>query len=310
MSIFQGHLLIVAAMMACLTFSLSTPTGKSMIPAPQNISLTSINFKHILTWNPLPVEWGNVTYTVRIQGEYERYHKKHDWIEAENCHYISVPFCNLSKDIPTNVLYEIQVRAELENRTSDWAPLGYLFRKNSTLFIPPNIALLDVGHKLIIEIENIGSSFEYYAFYWKRSNKELDVKTMKLNKHTTSVVLTETDPNNEYCAYVVAYAVGRNSSSSNTACIFVEAQKLSKFIIGIISLFVAIAGLVVVSILVWKIFYLLRFSYFPKVDIPEALVMTENYNSKKIYRDRTHNGQHSDERYLQWTRKDHECGKL
>uniref|UniRef100_A0A8C5M4H1 Interleukin 20 receptor subunit beta n=1 Tax=Leptobrachium leishanense TaxID=445787 RepID=A0A8C5M4H1_9ANUR len=281
MDTYQRNSYGAGIMIAYMALIVSTRTENVTLPSPENITMTSVNLRHILSWNPLPADWKNVTYTVGVQGEYERTFLNDMWNDAEHCQSISAVLCNLTGDISTNVPYNLRVRAEYGNHKSDWALLGSFFRRNTSIFIPPNITLHNIGYQLIMDIEDLGPSFHYYAFYWMKG-QEKNRTTMKIKKQTMSVYLTEVKPNNEYCAYAVAYAIGRNSSNSVIRCISVKEQKLSTLVIALMSLFAAVAGFVILSLLIWNLRKPIRFSCFPKVEIPEALSMMENQNSKKL----------------------------
>ncbi|KAM8953222.1 interleukin-20 receptor subunit beta [Pelodytes ibericus] len=298
------RVLVAAGSLDDICRDANTVNEQAVIAAPENISITSINLKHFLSWKPMSAVWGNVTYTVEVQGEFERNHKNNTWLETEHCLSISVPWCDVTNEIPTSVPYKLRVQAELGHQKSNWVEMSYLFHINSTVLIPPKINLVNRGFQLTMEIEDLGPSFKYYAFYWRKGTK--DVNSLKTKRQTTAVHLTDVKPKSEYCAYVIAHAVpiSRNSSSSMTVCITVKAQQLSSLMIGLICFFTVIFGLVLLSLLLWKGLRLMQFSCFPKVDIPEALMMIGNHNSRMPYRLPTTISDHKERKLSYWVAND------
>ncbi|PIO34213.1 hypothetical protein AB205_0178570, partial [Aquarana catesbeiana] len=101
-----------------------------LLPPPENVFIHSTNLIHILHWKPLPKSWGNVTYSVQSQGEYERVYKNHTWNDIYQCQSISEHQCNVTYDVAANVLYAFRVRSEQEvQRTSVWAEMEKLFNR-------------------------------------------------------------------------------------------------------------------------------------------------------------------------------------
>ncbi|XP_053315770.1 interleukin-20 receptor subunit beta [Spea bombifrons] len=275
MSAFQYTLRVVL----CMT--LMTSTEGDVIPVPQNIQINSTNLKHVLSWTPLSPVWGNVTYTVEFQGEFER-NKDGTWNEAAHCHSISVPWCDVTEDMASNVLYHLRVRAEVEKKTSDWPELNTTFRRNTTVLVPPNINISVREFQLTMDIEDLGPLFRYHIFFWKKGQEEM--KTLVADRQATGIYLSDAEPASEYCAYVIAHAllIAINSSRSAQSCVRVPANKPSRVFIGIMSFLGVIAGLVLLALLLWKAFRLLHFSCFPEVDIPEALMINGNPHSVMV----------------------------
>lgn len=51
-----------------VSLSALIPGGVVVLPAPQNLSVQSVNMKHLLTWSPVIVPGEIVYYSVEYQG--------------------------------------------------------------------------------------------------------------------------------------------------------------------------------------------------------------------------------------------------
>ncbi|KAM4693142.1 interleukin-20 receptor subunit beta isoform 2-T2 [Discoglossus pictus] len=271
------HLLRV--MLVCLAWVSATLSEETSLPAPENITMESTNLNHLLSWDPVPVTWGNVTYSVQFQGKYEREYNAIMWNEVEHCQAISITHCSVTNEIGTNTTYTLQVRAMLDNLTSNWSQLQPPFSRTSTVLTPPDFEIGSRGHHLIVDIKDLGKYFEYFVFYWKKGQEH--VVHSVTTSYASDIHLNAVEGGSEYCAQVIAHAgpIYRNSSRSVLKCTEVP-EKLSGLIIGIISLFGAIAGLALLSVVLWYVFRLLRYSCCPRVDTPDLLV--EPYSHKEM----------------------------
>ncbi|XP_077344816.1 interleukin-20 receptor subunit beta [Lithobates pipiens] len=266
------HRYILQAMLVCLASVHTVFTEPDLLPPPENIFIHSTNLIHILHWKPLPKSWGNVTYSVQSQGEYERVYKNHTWNDIYQCQSISEHQCNVTYDVAANVLYAFRVRSEQDvQRTSVWAEMEELFNRMTSILIPPNITLQAHGRNtLTLNIEDLGESFQYFVYFWEKE-KENQVENMKLSRKVTSTSFDQLVGGREYCASVVALAIpiSKNSSRSDLACVKVPALEHKGLIIGLLSAFVF--ALVPLALAARRVIRVLRDSCCPQVDIPDVL---------------------------------------
>ncbi|XP_075426424.1 interleukin-20 receptor subunit beta isoform X2 [Ascaphus truei] len=250
------------------------------LPAPENISLVSTNLKHFLYWSPVSAARGNVTYSIQVQGEFERKYKNQSWSEAEECPSISSNRCNVTEDISSNVFYNLRVRAEQGNQTSHWANLYPPFNRTTTILTPPVISLQVRGLHITVDIEDFGPSFLFFLFCWRKGQDDV-VHSMKMTRSATATYLGAVEGGSEYCAQAIAYAkpIFRNSSVSSPVCVTVGAGRLSPLATGFVAFIGVIAGLVLLPLLAWNGFRLLQYSCCPDVDIPD--ILKETYSSRK-----------------------------
>ncbi|XP_075057647.1 interleukin-20 receptor subunit beta [Mixophyes fleayi] len=295
MGTLQGF--IPQVMLVCLVSTSVVYSEQDLLPSPENISVVSINLKHILHWEPISVARGNVTYSVQTQGEFERRYMNGSWHEADQCQSISAHHCNVTEEVKANVFYNFRVRSELGDQISAWVELEPLFHRNTSLLIPPKVNLQASGLNLHANIEDYGSSFQCFVFLWKKG-KEDEVKSIKtsttsyiLQRHTTSIFVTKVEGGNEYCAQVIAYAIpiSKNSSRSDPVCIHVQALNHSVLFIGFLCVFGVLIVLVPLALGGWKAFSVMRYSCFPDEDIPDVLdpitqrMVKNNYSIQDKY---------------------------
>ncbi|KAM4771904.1 interleukin-20 receptor subunit beta [Rhinophrynus dorsalis] len=274
--------LLLQVMLIVITCVPVTTTEQAALPAPENISITSTNLKHFLSWNPVIAHQGNVTYSVEFQGEYERTLKTPRWHEVEKCQAISAQQCNVTDDIAASVPYILRVRAELGNQTSMWATMTQPFNRNTSVLIPPVISLHARELHLILDIEDFGRSFNFYVFYWRKGSED---KVKSLTKsYARAIFLSKVEEGEKYCAQVIAYArpINRNSSRSLPVCVTVQAPRPPDIVIVLVSLIGVIVGFILLSLLVWKCFRMMWYSCCPQVDIPDSL--NEPFSPQKMIR--------------------------
>ncbi|XP_068136507.1 interleukin-20 receptor subunit beta isoform X2 [Hyperolius riggenbachi] len=245
--------------------------ASAWLPHPKNISISSINLIHILCWSPVSESWGKVNYTVEIQGEYERRYKRGDhWTQIEHCQSISQHCCNVTNDVAGNVLYAFRVQSEQGDRVSNWANMETMFTRETSILIPPNISLEIIGLHLKINIQHYGESFQFFVNFWQKG-REMEETGILMSRGSPSTLLDKMEEGNEYCAYVIAYAIPiyRNSSKSDTVCI--KAPTLPPLALIISLLFAFLVVLVPLAYGVWRMSRVMRYCCCPQEDLPDVL---------------------------------------
>ncbi|KAG9494531.1 hypothetical protein GDO78_002057 [Eleutherodactylus coqui] len=127
MAMFQGFVLQVIL----IVLISGSSADQHLLPAPENISMVSINLKHFLHWDPVMVD-GNVTYSVQSQGEFESVYMPNNWYEPENCQEISAHQCNVTDEVSATVLYKFRVQSVLGNQLSAWKELEPPFNRKTS----------------------------------------------------------------------------------------------------------------------------------------------------------------------------------
>ncbi|KAM9697071.1 interleukin-20 receptor subunit beta [Dama dama] len=268
--------------------------GVAVLPAPQNLSVQSVNMKHVLTWSPVIVPERIIHYSVEYQGEYESLYTSHIWIPSSWCSPTQRPECDITEDITATVSYSLRVRATLGSLTSAWSTLKHRFNQNSTILTPPRMEITMDGFHLLIKLEDLGPHFEFFVSYWRREpgakgaadgavSNQWDV-LVSIVEHVKvvrsgvlPVYLEMVEPGAAYCvkARTFVKAIGRHSAFSQPECVKVQGEALP--LVLALFAFVGFVLILVVALLsVWKMGRLLRHSCCPVVMLPDTLKITNS----------------------------------
>ncbi|XP_078265755.1 interleukin-10 receptor subunit beta-like isoform X2 [Rhinoraja longicauda] len=87
------------------------------IPEPQNLTINLVQWKRVLGWNPVFFQDRALTYSV--QKSFERRDNR-TWIDAQNCKHMTETECVLLDSLTFHPPYDLRVRAEYGNETSNW----------------------------------------------------------------------------------------------------------------------------------------------------------------------------------------------
>ncbi|XP_023562691.1 interleukin-20 receptor subunit beta isoform X2 [Octodon degus] len=245
--------------------------GVAALPAPQNLSVHSINMKHLLIWSPVVLPEEKVYYSVEYQGEYESLYTSDIWIPSKWCSRTEGPECDVTDDITATVPYSLRVRAILGSQTSAWSILEQPFNRNSTILTPPGMEISKDGFHLVIELEDLGPQFQFLVAYWRR---EPDTKehAKVVRRGGIPVHLETMEPGALYCvkAQALVKAIGRNSAFSQTKCVEVQGEALP-LVLALFAFVGFMLILVVVPLSIWKMGQLLQYSCCPMVVLPDTL---------------------------------------
>uniref|UniRef100_A0A8C3V243 Interleukin 20 receptor subunit beta n=1 Tax=Catharus ustulatus TaxID=91951 RepID=A0A8C3V243_CATUS len=238
-------------------------------PAPQSISILSTNMKHFLTWSPVIIQGATVRYSVEFQGEYEREYANGSWIPISECSLTTATLCNVTQDISASVPYRLRVRAELGSARSPWGTTEGFFTPSLT---PPQLRVLADGHHLLVELADMGPSFQFHVLYWKKGQE-----SRKVTREVSSVVHLDTmEAGAEYCVKAQAHveAINRSSSFSPTQC--VRAQGESDTSLWLVTALISSAGFALAALtllfLTWKISRIFQYFFCPTAVLPDTLV--------------------------------------
>ncbi|XP_059507270.1 interferon gamma receptor 1-like isoform X2 [Stegostoma tigrinum] len=106
------------------------------LPAPQNVKLNSVNFKHFATWKPGTGSPPGTRYTV----EYCTLRNANRFIPVEHCINISMLSCDLSRTFTTfRDLYWVRVRSATSTGQSNGAESNELYPLRDSVLGPPII---------------------------------------------------------------------------------------------------------------------------------------------------------------------------
>ncbi|KAM5292103.1 LOW QUALITY PROTEIN: interleukin-20 receptor subunit beta [Ctenodactylus gundi] len=250
--------------------------GVAILPAPQNLSVYSINMKHLLMWSPVILPEETVCYSVEYQGEYESLYNSDIWIPSRWCSYTGGPECDITDDITATVPYNFRVRAILGTQISSWSILEHPFNRNSTILTPPGIQVSKDGFHLVVELKDLGPQFEFLVTYWRKEpgtkEQEKVVRSVGVPVHLETM-----KPGATYCvkAQTLVKAIGRSSAFSQAECVEALAWALP-LVLALLAFLGFTLVLVVVPLFIWKMGRLLQYSCCPMVVLPDNLKITNS----------------------------------
>ncbi|KAM7007071.1 interleukin-20 receptor subunit beta isoform 1-T1 [Passerculus sandwichensis] len=262
-----------------LLCTLSAPSlsgGDALLPAPQSISILSTNMKHFLTWSPVIVQGETVRYSVEFQGEYEREYANGSWIPISECSLTTATICNLTEDISASVAYKLRVRAELGATRSQWGTTKGFFNRAMTSLTPPQLRAVADGHHLLVELADMGPSFQFRVLYW-RKGQETRVQQKVLREVSSVVHLDTMEAGAEYCvkAQTHVQAINRSSSFSPTQCVRAQGDKSMWLVTALIASAGFAVAVLTLPLLAWKISKIFQYSCCPAAVLPDTLKESE-----------------------------------
>ncbi|XP_007521869.3 LOW QUALITY PROTEIN: interleukin-20 receptor subunit beta [Erinaceus europaeus] len=242
----------------------------AILPAPQNLSVQSINMKHLLMWIPVSVAEKGLYYTVEYQGEYECLYRSDTCIPSSWCSPTPNPEC----DITVTVSYSLRVWATVGSQSSAWSTLKYLFSRNSTILTAPGMQVTMDGLHLLVVLEDLGPQFEFLVASWRREPGTKEYATL-VPTGGVPMLLETMEPGTTYCVKAQAFvkAIGRYSAFSQVKCVKAPGEALPQ-VLALLAFVSFMLLLVVVPLSLWKVGQLIRYSCCPAVRLPDTLEVT------------------------------------
>ncbi|NWQ99356.1 I20RB protein, partial [Paradoxornis webbianus] len=250
--------------------------GDALLPAPQSISILSTNMKHFLTWSPVIVQGATVRYSVEFQGEYEREYANGSWIPISECSLTTATVCNITEDISATVAYKLRVRAELGATRSPWATTKGFFSRAMTSLTPPELRVVADGHHVLVELADMGPSFQFRVLYWKKG-QESRVQQRGMKDVSSVVHLDTMEAGAEYCVKAQTHveAINRSSSFSPTQCVRAQGDTSVWLVTALISSAAFAVAALSLPFLTWKISKIFQYSCCPAAVLPDTLKESE-----------------------------------
>ncbi|GAA6219748.1 cytokine receptor family member b2 isoform X1 [Lates japonicus] len=197
------------------------------LPAPSNVSISSFNMEHTVSFLPGPGTPSNTHFTVQII-----HHRKNSWRPVVSCLDLTAgQICNLTrvfKDPYSH--YKARVQAFTPTQKSSWTVSGWFKPLSDTVLGPPDVSVSGCGNCLILQLRVPATSGLQRDLQLKDLYKEaiLHVKRTRdgaefsLNlPYSEENVITYLQPGVEYCVTVsVTGLFNSNPVPSKPYCAF------------------------------------------------------------------------------------------
>ncbi|XP_067109863.1 cytokine receptor family member B16 [Osmerus mordax] len=190
-----------------------------LLPSPRDVTMKSINMRHVLKWRPPQSICSTTMYNVQFQGEFELSFLNGSWEDVPECQKITQNECDLTFDLSSDSDYNVRVRAECNNRVSPWSELHKPFNRRDTVLTVPDMTVTAMGHSLMVTFQNLSLTGGVIVTEWK-TGEELRTKTHVIPVDQNYLHITSLQEGAEYCvkAYTHLASHSRSSSSTDTQC--------------------------------------------------------------------------------------------
>uniref|UniRef100_A0A3B1K849 Interleukin 20 receptor subunit beta n=1 Tax=Astyanax mexicanus TaxID=7994 RepID=A0A3B1K849_ASTMX len=213
----QNRGFIEALTLLLLSITLSCA---SLLPSLQNLSIQSVNMRHLLKWSPLQEACGTVQYSVKFQGEYETHMLNGSWVDAYDCQRISQTQCDLTLDLGSDSDYSIVVQAQCGDQTS-WTQLPSAFNRRDTELVAPNMSVSVTGSLIQVDFTEVHPQITISLRVW-REGDEQNASSQVIKAQPYQFSFDTQQNGGTHCVKAEARLESLNkSSSTETNCISV-----------------------------------------------------------------------------------------
>nr|XP_057937757.1 cytokine receptor family member b2 isoform X3 [Doryrhamphus excisus] len=259
-------------MIVVLMFITTLPrilTVMSELPQPVNITLTSINFLHMLTWESGPATPMDVYYQIMTITDTGT-----TWVPVTACQHVEYPLvCNMTEAFsdPSQV-YITQVVAKLGAQASlPTTQPGFQPIKDTYLDLPLMV-VTPCGLNLCVDLhpqrQHLLDFYESLSYQLRIKSSSVErAQFLQETKSLKRVIVKNLAPGRGYCISVQFFdkVVPRVSNYSQPQCVFTSSIYTSESLILVVFFVVVIAALVIVVFLGNTGFICLRKTSMPSV---------------------------------------------
>ncbi|XP_068078858.1 interleukin-20 receptor subunit beta isoform X1 [Danio rerio] len=238
-----------------------------------NISMHSVNMKHILKWSQLQTACSTFNHTVQFQGEYELHKLNGSWVDAYDCQEIRENRCDLTHDLASNSDYSIRIKTNCDGQKS-WTQLPKTFNRKDTVLLTPEMIVNVEGDPIQVGFNTTLSAITVKLKVWTEGDEQNALTDMtRAYPYHFSIAAHRGKEKMCFRAEALVDAINK-SCSTDTQCVIMHKQTSDMPVIVSVAVVIALA---VAFILGWSV---TRFS--PQIKhiichrepIPSALFFT------------------------------------
>ncbi|XP_040913722.1 interferon alpha/beta receptor 2-like isoform X3 [Toxotes jaculatrix] len=197
------------------------------LPAPSNVSISSFNMEHSISFLPGPRTPSGTLFTIQVIC-----HRKKSWTPVRSCVDLTAgQVCNLTREFKDPYShYKARVQAFTPTQTSSWTESGWFQPLSDTVLGPPHVSVSGCGNCLILQLRvpetrglhqdlQLMDLYRGVIFHVQRTR---DGAQFRLNlPYSEETVITYLQPGVEYCVTVSVRTLFSSSSvSSKPYCAF------------------------------------------------------------------------------------------
>ncbi|XP_028249428.1 interferon alpha/beta receptor 2-like [Parambassis ranga] len=194
------------------------------ISSPSNVSISSFNMEHTLSFLPGPKTPSDAYFRVQIYRS-----RKHSWRPVEAClKLVAGQMCNLTRPFKDPFdHYQARVQAVTFNQTSNWTVSEWFQPLLNTLVGPPGVSVSGCGYCLILQLtvpriiqQNL--HLDIYREFTLHVQRTRDGAQFMLSvPYKEKTIIPYLQPGMEYCVTVTAKLFfNHNTIASKPVCAF------------------------------------------------------------------------------------------
>ncbi|XP_047670515.1 interferon alpha/beta receptor 2-like [Tachysurus fulvidraco] len=194
------------------------------LPSPQNVTITSFNLEHKLTWTPGP---GTAAFThFRVQSYNQ---KRKQWSLLKSCSDLQIgESCDLTESFKEAFgLYQARVQAFDQDKESNWTTSKIFTPLLDTTLGPPLVSLTGCGNCLILKLSP-PAILDFYQDYTINVSRTRDKAEFVMKASSGETLINYLEPGVEYCITATAVKRFKNPAiSSEPQCAYTSSQPLN-----------------------------------------------------------------------------------
>ncbi|XP_078795396.1 interferon alpha/beta receptor 2-like [Oryzias latipes] len=200
------------------------------LPSPSNVSISSHNLQHTLTFSAGPHTPPDASFTVQVSNT-----RRKSWRSVVACSSLRVgQTCNLTRAFKDPFsTYRVRVRVATLNQTSKWTESGPFEPISDTVFGPPRVSVSGCGSCMVLRLgvpPELKRSFQLGG-----ANSEVLVHVQRTRDQTEfrlllplqgENIISYMEPGAEYCIRVSFMSLlNHNTVQSEAHCAFTSAPQ-------------------------------------------------------------------------------------
>ncbi|KAK2905529.1 hypothetical protein Q8A67_007328 [Cirrhinus molitorella] len=272
----------------CFVLLLKVSAGFGDLRCPENVSVDSLNTRYVLRWDWPHETTANqtVTFTAQYIAEFRSRKAKHDKLWRSVCVNNSEHRCDFTRaELHYQGLYLLRVRANTSQQSSSWVQIGFCPDKQAALGPPSSVKLNAVKEDLEVTITDplssnnqsmktlLDNNLSYLIQYWRRSEGPQTAKVLLTPNNVATLI--DLDRQTWYCVRVQSRYeyYDKNSVFSDTHCARTKGQMpyWQIFLFFMASLLLCFLLALLLCFCFYKMFRLLKNTFWPAIQLPEHI---------------------------------------
>ncbi|XP_051554408.1 interleukin-20 receptor subunit beta-like [Myxocyprinus asiaticus] len=222
----------------------------SSLPTTLNISMQSVNMKHILIWSPLQAHCFTVNYSVQFQGEYELHKLNGTWVDAYDCQEISESKCDLTADLASDSDYSVRIKSKCDGHKS-WAQLPATFNRRNTVLLAPKMMVAVEGDLIQVDFSTVLPDMIINLRVWREGNEQNALlHVIRVYPYHFSIAAHRGEKRMCFEAKALVEAINK-SCSTDKQCVFIP-KLTSDFVKPVMVSIAVVVAVAMASILGWS----------------------------------------------------------